>query len=48
MGVAVYVLLLAHPLLLASRFFELDLDTVWAYSNSRYTCKYIQYITNCN
>ncbi len=31
MGVAGYVLLLAHPLLLASHFFELDLDTVWAY-----------------
>jgi|CXWL01.1.fsa_nt_gi predicted ferric reductase len=31
MGVAGYGLLLTHPLLLASSYFEVDLDTVWEY-----------------
>jgi predicted ferric reductase len=31
MGVVGYGLLLVHPLLLASHYFELDLDTVWEY-----------------
>lgn len=30
-GVMGYVLLLTHPLMLASHYFELDLDTVWQY-----------------
>ncbi len=31
MGMAGYVLLLAHPLFLASRYLELDLDTAWEF-----------------